>query len=66
MTRTGILVDESDRRLGSVRVPETIFVVKHGDDLFVRTGEGIRLGGGGIGVIFRATEVFVRERLDPA
>ncbi len=66
MTRTGILVDETDRRLGAVRVPETIIVVQRGDDLFVRTGEGIRLRGGGIGIIFRATEVFVRDRLDPA
>lgn len=64
--RAIVLVDESDRKIGKTVVPETVFVIRHGESMFVRTAEGVRLRGGGIGIVFRATEVFVRERLDPA
>lgn len=66
MTRTAVLVDERDRRLGKVAVPETVFVIRHGGAVFVRSERGVRLSGGGIGVVFEETEVYVRERLEPA
>lgn len=65
MRRAVVLVDELDRRIGTTSVPETVFVIKHGDAIFVRTARGVRMGGGGIGVVFEQTEVYVRERLDP-
>lgn len=66
MKRTAILVDEQDRRLGSTSVPETVFVIRHKDSIFVRTPRGVRLSGGGIGVVFEATEVYERDNLGPA
>lgn len=65
MRRAVVLVDKRDRRLGTTSVPETTFVIKHGDAIFVRTPRGVRLSGGGIGVVFEETVVYVRERLDP-
>lgn len=65
MRRTVVLLDEIDRRLGTTEVPETVFVIQHAERFFVRTEKGVRLGGGGIGVVFRETEVYVRERLAP-
>lgn len=64
--RMAILIDETDRRVGRVAVPETTFVIRHADGFFVRTDKGIRLPGGGIGVVFQETEPMVRNRLDPA
>lgn len=63
MMRTAILVDDFDKRLGSVSVAETTFVIKHGDGFYVRTPRGIRLAGGGIGVVFEPTEVIERNKL---
>lgn len=65
-TRAAILIDERDRHIGKTMVPETVFVIQHGESLFVRTEKGVRLSGGGIGVVFIETEPFVRQRLDPA
>lgn len=66
--RTAVLLDERDRKLGKVMVPETVFVIEHRGDVFVRTAEGVRLtrDGVGVAVVFRQTEVFVRDRLAPA
>lgn len=66
MTRTAVLIDDRDKRLGRVRVPDLTFVVQHQGEIFVRTDRGIRLSGGGIGVIFQLTDPLVRDRLDPA
>lgn len=65
-TRAAILVDERDRRVGRCVVPEATFVIGYRDGLFVRTEEGARLSGGGVGVIFRETDVLMRHKLDPA
>lgn len=62
--RTAVLLDERDRKVGKTAVPETVFVIKHGGALYVRTEKGVRLPGGGIGVCFIVTEPYVRERLD--
>lgn len=66
MNRTAILIDERDRRIGKTMVPETAFVIRHGNSLFVRTEKGIRLSGCGIGVVFIETDPHVRQKLDPA
>lgn len=65
-TRTAVLVDDRDNRIGSTPVPEATFIIRHGDDLFVRTDKGVRLSGGGIGVVFLLTEPAVRGTLKPA
>lgn len=65
MTRVAILVDDRDRRIGRVSVPETVFVIRHNGGIFVRTAKGLRLPGGGIGVAFEETEVYVRDQLEP-
>lgn len=64
-TRTAVLIDERDRQVGKTSVPEAVFIIRHGEALYVRTARGVRLSGGGIGVVFEQTEVFVRDRLDP-
>lgn len=66
MTRVAVLLREDDRRLGKVAVPDQTFVIQHQDSLFVRSAEAVRLAGGGIGVIFRETDVYVRDKLEPA
>lgn len=45
--RTVVLIDDKDRRIGRATVPETTHLIRHGDDLYVRTPQGIRLPGGG-------------------
>lgn len=66
--RAAVLFDEKGVKLGRVMVPETVFVISHAGDTYVRTGEAIRLvkNGVGLGAVFRATEVYVREKLGPA
>ena len=66
MIRAAVLIDERDRQLGKTMVPETTFVIKHRDSFFFRTEKGLRLSGGGIGVVFIETEPLVREKLEPA
>lgn len=67
MTRTAILISERDVRIGKTMVPEATTVIRHGDTIFVRTQECIRLvrGGTGVGAVFRETEVIVRNALEP-
>lgn len=65
MRRTAVLVDDRDRRLGSCVVPDTITVIQHAEGIFVRTETGVRLSGGGIGVVFRETEAVERTSLKP-
>lgn len=66
--RAAVLFDERDNKIGKVMVRETTFIIKHNGAFFVRTSDGIRLtrDGVGMGAVFRQTEVFVRERLEPA
>jgi len=66
MIRAAILYDERDRLLGKTMVPEHTFVIRHQDSIFVRTEEGVRLAGGGIGVRFIETDPLVRNKLEPA
>lgn len=66
--RAAILVDLDDSRLGRVMVPDTTFVIRHNGSTFVRTDEGIRVTrqpGGHVAAIFRQTEIYVRDRLEP-
>lgn len=66
--KTAVLVDEVDRRIGKLQVPETCFVIQHADATFVRTEKYVRLyprqRAGGVAVIFEQTEPFVRGRLE--
>lgn len=64
--RTAVLFTDSERRIGQVQVPETTFIIQHDDALFVRTAKGVRLSGGGIGVMFIETEPLVRQQLQRA
>lgn len=64
MKRAAVLINEADVKLGKTDVPEATFVIRHGGATFVRTAEGVRLSGRGIGVAFRQTEVYIRERLE--
>lgn len=64
--RVAVLLDERDNKIGTVTVPDTISVIRHKGAIFVRTAKGLRLSGGGIGVAFIATEVYVRDQLQPA
>lgn len=66
MKRTAILSDERDRRLGRTDVSDAIHIIQHGETMFIRCPEAVRLAGGGYGVIFRVAEVFVRNKLEPA
>lgn len=61
--RAAVLIDERDRRLGTTMVPETTFLIKHGEGIFVRTTQGLRLSGGAIGVVFQEMEPLVRQKL---
>lgn len=64
--RLAVLIDERDRRLGKIQVPEACFVIQHGDASFVRTDKVIRLHHShrAMAVVFEQTEIFVRERLE--
>lgn len=64
-TRSVVLIGERDERLGSLRVHDGVMVIRHHDDLFIRTSKGIRSSGGGMAVVFELTDVYVRDRLDP-
>lgn len=61
--RAAVLIDERDRRLGTTMVPETAFIIKHGEGLFVRTAQAVRLSGGAVGVVFQEMEPLVRQKL---
>jgi len=62
--RTAVLLGERDERLGRTTVPESTFVIRHEGAFYIRTGNGVRLPGGGIGVIFEQTEVIDRPQLE--
>lgn len=64
MARFAVLFDEKGERLGVVVVPEASFVVRHNGAFFVRTTEGARMSGGGVGAVFRETDVVVRNRVE--
>lgn len=63
--RTAVLVDDKDKRLGAAQVPDSTHLISHNGTVYIRTPEGIRLGGNGIGVIFRYVEPLVRNQLRP-
>ena len=65
MRRAAILRDDRDQMIGRTTVAEQTFVIRHDERLFVRTEKGIRLPGGGIGVVFDEIEPADRPRLDP-
>lgn len=67
MTRTAILIDECDKRLGRTQVPESAQVIRHQNAVFVRTQEAIRLtrSGTGMAAVFRIAEIFTRPTLEP-
>lgn len=65
MRRTAVLINDRELRLGKVAVPESVHVIQYEEAIFIRHPEGIRLPGGGIGVIFRETDVLIRTKLEP-
>jgi hypothetical protein len=68
MMRRAVLVNESDVRLGTVDVPSSCSVIRYGGGYFYRTEKTVRLRPAhtAMAVVFDQTEVYVRERLDPA
>lgn len=64
MRRTAILIDDRDRRLGGCVVNDATHLIQHDDGLFIRTDKGVRLSGGGIGVIFEYAEPIIRTKLE--
>jgi hypothetical protein len=64
--RTAVLIDERDRRIGKLMVPESCFVIKHNDALFVRTEKAIRPNPrlNAIAVVFEETQPFIRTKLE--
>lgn len=64
--RKAVLLGECDKRVGAASVPETTFAIRHKGETYIRTEQGIRLPGGGIGAVFVLTDVLVRDSLDPA
>ncbi len=65
--KIAVLIDERDRRLGKLQVPDACFVVRHDGATFVRTQRAIKLHHAhrAFAVVFEQTEVYVRERLEP-
>jgi hypothetical protein len=65
-TRTAVLIDERDRRVGKIQVPEICFVIQHNGCTFVRTQKTVRLHHShrAFAVVFDQTEVYIRERLE--
>jgi hypothetical protein len=66
--KTAVLVDELDKRIGKLQIPESCFVIQHAEATFVRTEQYVRLyprqRSGGVAVVFQQTEPFVRARLE--
>jgi hypothetical protein len=64
--RLAVLIDERDRRLGKVQVPESCFVILHHTAVYIRTDKVVRLHHShrAMAVVFEQTEVFVREKLE--
>jgi len=65
--RIAVLVDERDRRIGKLQVPEACHVVRHAGATFVRTQRAVKLHHAhrSFAVVFEQTEVYVREKLEP-
>jgi hypothetical protein len=66
MIKTAVLIDERDRRIGKLHVPQSCFVIQHDGATFVRTEKTIRLHHShrAFAVVFDQCEVYVRERLE--
>lgn len=60
-----VLIDERDRRLGTVPVNHACWIIQHYDRLFVRTTKGVRLrpADRAFAIVFEETEPFVRNKL---
>lgn len=68
MSRRAVLIDEFDKRLGTLVVAPATTVIKHGDAYFIRTGQTIRLRPAHRAFVdvFVQTDVYVRDRLEAA
>lgn len=66
--RTAVLIDERDRRVGKLPVTDSCFVIRHNGAFFVRTQTGVRLHHShrALAVVFQQTEVYVRDKVEPA
>jgi hypothetical protein len=66
MTRRAVLIDELDKRLGTVMVSPATTVIKHNGAFFVRTGVTVKLRPAHRALVdvFAQTEVYVREKLE--
>ncbi len=68
MIRRAVLIDELDRRLGTVDVPDATFVIRHDGRFFIRNPHRVvrlRPNDRATLPIFEETEVYNRERLTP-
>lgn len=67
MMRRAILIDERDRRLGTVDVPDATLVIRHRESIFVRTARAVKLRPNDRAFlpVFEEVEVYVRERINP-
>lgn len=66
MTRRAVLVDECDKRIGTVNVTPAAMVIKYGDSYFVRSGQTVKLRPAHRAFVdvFVETEVYVRNQLE--
>lgn len=66
--RTAVLIDERDRRVGKLPVADSCFVIRHQGSYFVRTDKGVRLHHShrALAVVFEQTDVYVRDKVEPA
>ena len=65
--RLCVLVDERDRRLGRLMLPEACCVVAYAGRIFVRTQKAVKLHHAhrAVAIVFEETEVYHRKTLDP-
>lgn len=64
MRRTAILRDEKDNVLGRTTVAEATHLIAYNEEFYIRTDKGVRLPGGGIGVVFDHVDPAIRMKLE--
>lgn len=67
MMRLAVLVDESDKRLGTLTVGPSTFVISYRDAIFYRTEKVAKLHHSHrvMAIVFEQTEIFNRNHLAP-
>lgn len=66
MSRRAVLIDEFDRRLGTLIVAQATTIIQHQGSFFVRTEKSVKLRPNqtALAVVFEHTDVYVRDRLE--